>query len=652
MKTFVLAFLAAYAPVLAQTNYGTITFTNKSGEVTSNAVVTKVDGSKLFYRYSAGGGGGTVRLADLPGGLQARFGYIPDGGDNTATLQRPAQPTDADIKKFEEIKAKAEKGDAQAQGDLGRCYALGEGVAKDAVEAVKWYRQAAERGNATGENGLGFCYLNGEGVTKDAVEAVKWYRKAAEQGFAKAQVNLGLCYLYGEGVTKDAVEAVKWFREAATQGFAKAQVNLGYCYRDGDGVTKDAVEAVKWFREAATQGFAYGQLNLGICYYKGNGVAKDPVEAVKWYRKAATQGLVHAQCFLSLCYRDGDGVAKDVVESVRWLRKAAEQGDAQAQGDLGRCYALGEGVTKDPVEAVKWYRKAAEQGDAQAHFALGYCYRDGEGVTKDPVEAAKWFRKAMAFIDTNGVEDDLHIRFAAKMVAEEGPASSSRPDVGVALGQDAITFTNKIVTFTNLQGRIYQDVQLTRADLVGIIYREGAGGGRVYYTNLPAAFLESLGISSNWIAAAEVRADRRGAANAAYEQRVQQDAVKQWAEKAQAKKLASLEVNVYGKVIQITGDGALIDVGPRDKVTLVLLSDYPKQLIDGEAVQVVSFQFDPRYDRDRPGSRLESSGLKAYVIGVYEYTDVRGAGRTVSHYTCSRAKAVAYAKTLQLQDAP
>jgi hypothetical protein len=32
MRTLTLAFLAACAPVLVQTNYGTITFTNKSGD--------------------------------------------------------------------------------------------------------------------------------------------------------------------------------------------------------------------------------------------------------------------------------------------------------------------------------------------------------------------------------------------------------------------------------------------------------------------------------------------------------------------------------------------------------------------------------------------------------------------------------------------
>ena len=98
--------------------------------------------------------------------------------------------------------------------------------------------------------------------------------------------------------------------------------------------------------------------------------------------------------------------------------------------------------------------------------------------------------------------------------------------IGVAPGQDAITFTNKLVTFTNLQGWAFRDVRLIRADADGITYREtvGVGGGRVCFTNLPTAFLESLGISSNQVAVAKGRADRQAAAAAAYRQSLQQQA--------------------------------------------------------------------------------------------------------------------------------
>ena len=61
------------------------------------------------------------------------------------------------------------------------------GVAKDEVEAVKWCRKAAEQNDAEAQYNLGVCYANGRGVAKDEAEAVKWYRKAAEQNNARAQ---------------------------------------------------------------------------------------------------------------------------------------------------------------------------------------------------------------------------------------------------------------------------------------------------------------------------------------------------------------------------------------------------------------------------------------------------------------------------------
>ena len=52
-------------------------------------------------------------------------------------------------------------------------------------EQIKEWRQAAEQGDAEAQNNMGFIYGTGNGVPKDYVEAVKWYRKAAEQGYAQ-----------------------------------------------------------------------------------------------------------------------------------------------------------------------------------------------------------------------------------------------------------------------------------------------------------------------------------------------------------------------------------------------------------------------------------------------------------------------------------
>ena len=146
---------------------------------------------------------------------------------SAAVFRLPAQQNEADRKVLAEIRAGADKGDAKAQYELGRAFFSGTlGVAKDEAEAVKWFRKAAEQNVADAQYNLGVCYANGQGVTEDDAEAVKWFRKAAEQNLADAQYNLGVCYDSGEGVVKDEVEAYKWWLLAAGQGNDDAKYNM------------------------------------------------------------------------------------------------------------------------------------------------------------------------------------------------------------------------------------------------------------------------------------------------------------------------------------------------------------------------------------------------------------------------------------------
>lgn len=162
----------------------------------------------------------------------------------------------SEVSKNKEEKSQEARGqeDANAMYNRGKCYANGDGVQKDLVEAKKWYRKAAERGHAEAQYMLGRCCASDD-------EAVKWYRKAADQGHAGAQDMLGGCYAIGLcGAQKDPVEAVKWWRKAAAQGHAWAQRRLGCCYLFGDdfypghGIQKDSIKAGKWLRKAAEQG--------------------------------------------------------------------------------------------------------------------------------------------------------------------------------------------------------------------------------------------------------------------------------------------------------------------------------------------------------------------------------------------------------------
>jgi len=180
------------------------------------------------------------------------FDSIPTNQSATTKWEAPAGDV---LAFFEEIKAKAGKGDVAAQCWLGWAYENGKnGAETNLVEAAKWYRKAAEQGDADAQSNLGFAYFFGNGVPRDSSEAVKWYRKAAEQGQPRAQWWLGFFYHNGNGVPKDAAESVKWYRKAAEQGFACAQFSIGLCYDNGDGVAKDYIEAYKWYNLAAASG--------------------------------------------------------------------------------------------------------------------------------------------------------------------------------------------------------------------------------------------------------------------------------------------------------------------------------------------------------------------------------------------------------------
>ena len=96
---------------------------------------------------------------------------------SVAVVQLAAQQTRADQKPIEEVKAKAEAGEAESQVELGRCYEKGQGVAKDQVEAAKWYRKAAEQNYAPAQASLGAAFPN-----EDVVEAYKWLLLAVKQG--------------------------------------------------------------------------------------------------------------------------------------------------------------------------------------------------------------------------------------------------------------------------------------------------------------------------------------------------------------------------------------------------------------------------------------------------------------------------------------
>lgn len=94
---------------------------------------------------------------------------------------------DDNVGLIEKTRSLAERGDPEAQYQLGTMYAAGNGTDQDDAKAARWYRRAADHGVANAQYALGLFYSEGRGVLKDTAEALKLYRSAAQLGLVEAQ---------------------------------------------------------------------------------------------------------------------------------------------------------------------------------------------------------------------------------------------------------------------------------------------------------------------------------------------------------------------------------------------------------------------------------------------------------------------------------
>jgi TPR repeat protein len=76
------------------------------------------------------------------------------------------------------IRTRAERGDAQAQLDIGFIYFK----KNDLAQSTAWFRKAADQGNRFGQTLMGQAYEFGQGAPQDMIEAFKWYTLAIKSG--------------------------------------------------------------------------------------------------------------------------------------------------------------------------------------------------------------------------------------------------------------------------------------------------------------------------------------------------------------------------------------------------------------------------------------------------------------------------------------
>lgn len=186
-----------------------------------------------------------------------------------------------------DLQSWADRGDADAQFELGLRMITGEGVKKNLEEGIKLVEKAAKQKHLRAQHVLGTLYEDGVGVKKDLAKAAEWYRSSAELGFALSQHSLAIVYEDGRGVKKDTAKAAEWFKKAADQGNPPSQTAYANKLERGDGVSKSTSKAALWYLKAAQQDFVPAMTRLANLYYTGQGVPVDYRRAGAWYHRAA-----------------------------------------------------------------------------------------------------------------------------------------------------------------------------------------------------------------------------------------------------------------------------------------------------------------------------------------------------------------------------
>ncbi len=91
------------------------------------------------------------------------------------------------------------------------------------AQSLDQIRAKANSGDAYSQYLMGWSYANGAyGAKFSYSEAMPWFKKASENGYAAASYFLGWMYYYGEGVAKNDSEAYKWFSKSEQQGMSEA----------------------------------------------------------------------------------------------------------------------------------------------------------------------------------------------------------------------------------------------------------------------------------------------------------------------------------------------------------------------------------------------------------------------------------------------
>lgn len=302
-------------------------------------------------------------MAAMLGYGTLRF-FLTGSAQKTPNKGDPQSSQPSQVLNLDQIRLKADKGEKEAQYQLGIRYRDAWDVNRDDTESARWFRKAADQGHAKAQFEIAERLRYGRGVKESPSQARSFYQLAADQGIPAAYYELGSMQQY-------RADPMPLFLKSSQMGCSRASTAISDRYENGGwGIQKDETLSTKWRATATLQQEV--ELKLVLEEFLGLAEAGNPT----------------AQLVLSNLYDSGDNpnIPQNGEEASKWLKKVEAAIEPYGEPDhfkwIIRSYTLGKSIPRDKVEAKKWALKGlialhsrGEKGDPASQYMLGELYR-------------------------------------------------------------------------------------------------------------------------------------------------------------------------------------------------------------------------------------------------------------------------------------
>ena len=324
------------------------------------------------------------------------------------------------------ISRAVQAGDGGAMSKLGIAKFNGVlGQQKDVDGGIRLLRQSAETGDRKGMFSYGYFLYLGNGIAVNKPEGIRYIRLAAEADWSIAQFQMSRMNYFGDvGIAKNIPEAVRWARLSAENGSPSGQLFYADFLWNGQGVSRDRIAAVQLIQKAAAQGDEIAIKELRDAEIQAVlRTMPSPVASAKAATPATpatpaapatpakpattatrdtpsdsndlacTRGVGSACSSLGIKYTDGSGVAIDLARGATLFQKACSLNEPRGCMLWGYALQNGRGTAVDFSKAAITYERACAGADGNGCNNLGTMYQSGQGVTKDEKKALGMYER-------------------------------------------------------------------------------------------------------------------------------------------------------------------------------------------------------------------------------------------------------------------